>query len=336
MRQQQFVVDSPDFFLTVPSLAQLAGARVPQAIRQVDAHMRAPQMLQTALAVERQLPRNIVATVTWLHTRGLHVLRSRDINAPLPVSGIFPYGGVAAIYLYEASGIFKQDQLVAGVNAKVSSRFSLSTSYTLNRAKSDSDGAGSFAADPYNERPEYGRAGFDLRHRLQLNGSFAAPWGLRLSPLLVAASGRPYNITLGRDLNGDTLFTDRPAFATDLSRVSVVHTLYGVIDLAPLPGQTIIPRNYGAGPAQFAANLRLAKTITIGEEKKAGAGKTARDPYEITFSVQARNVLNHPNLALPVGNLSSPLFGHSVAVAGNSGGGAAGNRRLDLQVKFTF
>ena len=116
----------------------------------------------------------------------------------------------------------------------------------------------------------------------------------------------------------------------------MVHTLYGVFDLAPLPGQTIIPRNYGAGPAQFAANLRLAKTITIGEEKKAGggAGKTGRDPYEITFSVQARNLLNHPNLALPVGNLSSPLFGRSTSLTG--GQGLSGNRRLDMQIKFSF
>jgi hypothetical protein len=86
-------------------------------------------------------------------------------------------------------------------------------------------------------------------------------------------------------------------------------------------------------------NLRLTKTITIGE--RAGASKgpaggkgSGRDPYEITFSVSARNVLNHPNLSLPVGNLSSQLFGHSLAVAG--GGNAAGIRRLDLQVRFTF
>jgi hypothetical protein len=187
-------------------------------------------------------------------------------------------------------------------------------------------------------KPEYGRAGFDVRHRVQFNGSFAAPWGLRLSPLLIATSGRPFNITLGRDINGDTLFTDRPAFATDMKRLSVVRTSFGTFDLAPQAGQTIIPRNYAEGPGQVAVNLRLAKTITIGENaSKAGGKSSGRDPYEITFSVSARNVLNHPNLALPVANLSSPLFGHSVGVGGNSGGSsAAGIRRLDLQVRFNF
>jgi len=41
VRQQQFVVDSPDFYPLIPSLAQLAGNREPQAIRKVDARMRA-------------------------------------------------------------------------------------------------------------------------------------------------------------------------------------------------------------------------------------------------------------------------------------------------------
>ena len=184
---------------------------------------------------------------------------------------------------------------------------------------------------------EYGRAGFDVRHRVQLNGSIEAPWGLRLSPLLTAASGRPFNVTLGRDLNNDTLFTDRPAFARDPNRTSVVRTAFGAFDLAPQAGQAIIPRNYGQGPGQFAMNLRLTKTIEIGGDRKApksqpGAKESGRDPYELIFSISARNLLNHPNLANPVGNLSSSLFGRSVALAG----GAAGSRRLDLQVRFSF
>jgi hypothetical protein len=339
LHQQQFVVASPDFYPTVPSPAQLAGSQQPQAIRKVDAGMRAPRLAQAAVSLERQLPKNTTVTVNYVHTRGLHSLRSRNINTPLPGSGVYPYGRLTAIYLYEASGHLRQDQLITSVNARFSPKFTLTGSYTLNKARSDTDGAGSFPADAYNLAPEYGRAGFDIRHRVQVNGSLAGPWGLRLSPFMVATSGRPFNITLGRDINGDTLFNDRPAFATDPSRPSVVRTAYGALDLAPQPGQTIVPRNYGQGPAQVSVNLRLTKTIEIGEsagasKSSAGGKGSGRDPYEITFSVSARNVLNHPNLSLPVGNLSSPLFDRSLAVAG--GGNAAGIRRLDLQVRFTF
>ena len=41
-------------------------------------------------------------------------------------------------------------------------QLSVTGSYTLNKAESDTDGSGTFAADPYNLRPEYGRAGFDI------------------------------------------------------------------------------------------------------------------------------------------------------------------------------
>src|SRR5204863_1693448 len=139
---------------------------------------------------------------------------------------------------------------------------------------------------------------------------------------------RPFNIVLGRDINGDTLFADRPAFAAGSTGASLVRTAFGIFELAPKPGQPLIPRNYGNGPAQFAMNLRLSRTFTLAEPKSK-----SRDPYELTFSVSARNVFNHPNLGLPAGNLSSPLFGHSTSlVAGGGGGAAAGNRRLDLQV----
>ena len=121
-------------------------------------------------------------------------------------------------------------------------------------------------------------------------------------------NGIQVDYTIGQDVNGDTLFTDRP-------------------------GNPIIPRNSGKGPAQFALNMRLTKTITLHEPPDG----SKRDPYELTLSVNGRNILNHPNYALPVGNLSSPLFGQSTALAAGGGGSsAAGVRRLDLQVKFSW
>jgi len=58
--------------------------------------------------------------------------------------------------------------------------------------------------------------------------------------------------------------------------------------------------------------------------------------------VSARNIFNNVNLALPIGNLSSPLFGQSNGLAGafgpggGGGGGVTANRKIDLQVTFNF
>ena len=328
IHQQQFVLDSPDFYPVVPSLSDLLNSRVPQAIRELDGHIHAPYMAQAGVGVERQLPKNLVLAVNYLHSRGWHNLRSRAITP----TGSVAAPDVTAIYLYESTGNFKQDQLVNSLTARVNPNISFNGSYTLGRANSDTDSASTFPADSYNLRPEWGRAGFDIRHRVQFSGSFAFPWGLRLSPMLVATSNRPVNITIGRDLNGDTIFTDRPGFATDLSRPSVLRTTFGAFDLAPMAGQKIIPRNYGAGPGLVSLNLRLAKTFKLGKEVK---GK--RDPMELTFTALSRNLLNHPNLALPDGNLSSPYFGESTAlVSGGGGNSASGNRRIEFQCRLAF
>ena len=46
-------------------------------------------------------------------------------------------------------------------------------------------------------------------------------------------------------------------------------TKYGTFNLAPLPGETIIPINYGTGFGQFSTNLRLSRTFGWGERKGA-------------------------------------------------------------------
>jgi hypothetical protein len=329
IRQQQFLIKNPDFFPTVPTASVLASAVQPQTIRETDSHWRAPALIQTAVGYERQLPKHITIATNYIHSSGVHQLRSRNINAPLPGSGVLPYGGVNSIYLYEASGIYRQNQLITNVTARVSSKLTFNTSYVYGRAMSNTDGATTFPSNQYNLSSEYGRAAFDIRHRVQLNGSWTTRWGLRFSPFLTITSGRPYNITTGTDLNGDGLYTDRPSFASNGSAPGVLSTICGLLDGVPKPGATIIPRNFGNGPGLVAANLRFSKAFNLGEPKPGHD-----DPRQIVFSVNARNILNHPNYGPPDGNLSSQLFGTSTTLV--NGNGSSGNRRLDLQVRFNF
>ena len=66
-----------------------------------------------------------------------------------------------------------------------------------------------------------------------------------------------------------------------------------------------------------------------------GKGAATRR-YSLTFSASARNLFNRVNFAPPIGNLSSPLFGTSNAIASGFGGTATANRRLELQLRFSF
>jgi hypothetical protein len=134
-------------------------------------------MVQISIGYERQLPKHITVSTNYIHSIGIHTLRSRNINAPLPGTALLPYGGNNAIYLYETSGIFRQNQLITSVNARVNSKISLNSSYVYGSAHSNTDGANTFPSNQYDTGTEYGRAGFDIRHRFQLNGSMTPRWG---------------------------------------------------------------------------------------------------------------------------------------------------------------
>lgn len=67
-----------------------------------------------------------------------------------------------------------------------------------------------------------------------------------------------------------------------------------------------------------------------------GGNPASNRRYSLTFSVNARNILNKVNPATPVGNLSSNSFGESVALAGGPFSSAAANRKIELQAMFSF
>ena len=65
-------------------------------------------------------------------------------------------------------------------------------------------------------------------------------------------------------------------------------------------------------------------------------GGPANRRFNLTFSVSGRNIFNNVNYSSPVGNLSSPIFGKPDALSGGFFSSNAANRRIDLQVRFSF
>ncbi len=342
--QTQYIVSDPlllGLFPNVPSEAALAALNQPQTIWNKEAGLTQPYFIQSSISVERSLPRNVTLSLSYVNTRGLHQLRARNINAPLFRGGPRPFSTADNIYQYETSGVYKQQLFVAATTMRLNPRFSLNANYTLGKADGDTDGPGSFPSEPYNLTTEFGRASTDIRHRFTLAGNMETHWGLSFSPLIVAMSGAPFNITTGADDNDDSLFVDRPAFATDLTRPSVVQTPFGAFDLSPLPGSRIIPRNFANGPGYFSVNLRVAKTINFGKPAAAQARGPEVRPYRLTFSIAVANLFNRTNSGTPIGNLTSPLFGESNSLAqftplATGGGSATSNRSVALRAQFNF
>jgi len=343
--------------------------------------LRAGYVMQTAVSLERQLTKSANVAVSYLNSRGVHQFLSRNINAPFPntydpndpTSGVRPFGNVGNIYQYESGGTFEQNQLIVNANVRMGSKVSLFGWYTLNYVNANTSGASSFPNNQYDLAENFGPTSYDVRNRVFVGGTIAMPRGVRLSPFLVVSSGIPFNITLGQDYNGDSIFNDRPAFATPgQTGPNIVVTQWGTFNSTPQPGQAVIPPYYGIGPGRFALNLRVSKTIGFGPEtKKSAAGMGGPDGppgggrgpggggprgggfggamggpiglggattrrYSLTFSVNARNIFNNINYAPLVGNLSSPIFGQPNSIAGGPYGSSSAPRKIELQAMFNF
>ena len=368
--QQQNVFTNPDFFPNVPSSFQAT-----QIVQQLSPNLRAPYIMQSAVTVEHQLPRNTTLAVTYTNSHGLHQFRSVDINAPfpgtynpnVPDSGTYPLGHPGPVFLAESSGLYNQNQLIANVNTKFNGAVSLFGFYVYNRALSNTDGISTFPANPYNFAGEYGPAATDVHHRVTFGGSVSLKWDVRISPFVIIQSGAPFDITTGSDPFGTTLFNARPGIATDPNQPGVIQTAYGLLDPNPSPGERILSRNFGHGPGQVRVNLRLSKAIGFGSEtggsrsaQRAGGGgpntaaiaTTGRGiggilgmpatghRYNLIFSISARNLLNRTNAGPINGDITSPLFGQANQVAGGPNGEGmyetANNRQLEMQVRLAF
>jgi Carboxypeptidase regulatory-like domain/TonB dependent receptor len=272
--QQQFTLGNGDVsaecftqsFTTFNQAACGTGTSATRSTYQVTPGYHSPYTQQFGASIERQLTKKQTATLTYLHSQGVHQLVEINANAPYSPTYNAANGN---LYQYFPEGIYKQDQLILNTNARFSPNFSVFGFYTLSFAHTDGSGS-TIASNSNNLRQDYGRAGFVSRNQIFLIGNYSGPWGIRFNPFLIAQAGRPFNITTGSDNNGDSFINDRPYVANSsecsAGATGFYQTSYGCLDTnqTPLAGETLIANNAGSGPAAVALNLRISRSFGIG------------------------------------------------------------------------
>ncbi len=173
----------------------------------LDPDLRAPYYINSMFSIEQQLPKALVGTISYSFNRGIHLFRTRNINAPLPETGLRPDPEQGNIYATESSGKSIRHELAFGISRRFSTRFTFFSNYRLAWAMDDS----AFPADNYNLKTEWARSSIDRRHSFNMVLMINLPWGIRIIPNLFINSGAPFNITTGLDDNLDGQFNDRPA-----------------------------------------------------------------------------------------------------------------------------
>ncbi len=318
-------------------------------IYQVSPNLRRQYDIISSLAVEKSFAARGRVSVEFAAVRGVHQFLSLNANAPLPGtfdgaepgSGVRPLGGTGNVYQYGSGGISKGRIVTVNAFLRPNRRLTISTVYYYERAFSNAAGAGSFASDSYDISRDYGQMAITPRHRLFASAGINLPWSMHMGAMLNATSGTPFNITTGTDLNGDSIYNDRPAYASDSTRASALDTRYGSFDSSPTAGQRIIPFDSAVGPSFASLQVSVSKAFPVGPKAavKPGpqaAAQKADRPWELLFSLEADNALNETNPAIPIGVLSSPLFGKSISLAPGLSTNQAANRMVWLRGAFSF
>lgn len=288
---------------------------------------------QFSFGIEREVVKNLAFSASYVGVRGLHLTTSRDINllpAPVnPAKGIRDWGAFAAnptgaaffvnplVFqenLYESNANSDYHGLMLEATHRMSRRATFHFNYTFSKAIDETtDFNSDFQPnDQTNRRAERALSSFDQRHKVVLYAVMQTPekanrlWADTLfTPIFRYSSSRPFNLLAGTELNNDRHnTTDRPYFAG---------------------------RNTGIGPAFGAFDLRIARRIPVGENRK------------LEIMAEAFNLFNNLNYT-SVNNVVGPISG-PFNLRGRDDRGpsdplgftaAADPRRIQLGVRFSF
>ncbi|MDQ4080386.1 MAG: hypothetical protein M3125_06470, partial [Gemmatimonadota bacterium] len=269
--------------------------------------MEAPENRQMSVGIGHQFTADLALNIDYVHQDVRHLYNRLNANylntQPNPdVRVLTPnYGD---IILWDDFARAKYDAVMMSVNYR-RGRLLSNLAYTLGFAKADYDAvtAPAFAfRSSYNMQETAG----DERHRIVLSEVADFDWlgGLQIAGIVTLASPRPFNASIGQDLNFDNDFGDD--FLPDGS---------------PSGKRTIRPDNAWKNWYRN-VDLRLGKSLFTAQ------GTTVR------LTAEVFNVFNTDNIAA-YGGRQKTAAGADITDFGRPTG-AFGARRAQVGARFEF
>jgi hypothetical protein len=283
---------APDHRLSESVATALAGGSYPSVTIPIDPGFRTGYAHHAFAGWEQRITNIGTVSATVVLARGFDRLGTIDYNPvvpalgpgrrPLDVNGVA--GTSASVLQYTSFGETWYRGLTLSLDSTPRAGAAVRVSYTWSKAEDtttdfqsaflpQNNGRGRDPADPgglpldFRAGDERGPAPHDQRHRVVASAVAPLPGGVRVSGLLSAASGWPFNVLAGVDLNGDR---DGGSFPSDRARRVFADPA------------TSVPRNSDRLPAQVSLDVRVSRPI--------GAG-----PLEIEPILEIFNVFNRTN-----------------------------------------
>jgi hypothetical protein len=285
----RFILDNPPYPVTPPDLQG-----VPTSVVTLDPRARIPYTVQYSAGIERQITAKSTLSATYVGSRGIHLFRSVDANAPLPPTyGLRPNLSLGQDREIQSEGYQKSNALELTFRGNPTKFLTGQVQYTFGKTYNDTTGITFFPANSYAPAADWGRSDTDRRHKFDLLGTAQAGRLFVFGVALSLYSGKPVNITTGSDNNHDGIINDRPSG---------------------------VERNTLPGPAFINLDLSLAHDFLL--------SKSPEHSRTFTVSLNSFNVLNHPNDMTYIGVITSPFFGRAVQAQ------PPRRIQLDMQFKF--
>jgi hypothetical protein len=325
-RQQDLVITNPGF--PDPFAGGSAQQVLPASRYTLADGLVMPKRLMANVGISQQVAKGFGVNVSYSRTRGENRFRGRNINAP--IDGRRPDPAVGNVTQVESTASMRGETFVAGVNFQIPARrIMLFANYAWLKQETDADGAFSLPADSYDLGSEWGPVMGVPRH--SVTGMFSMPLisTVRLSLTGGVRSGAPYNITTGRDDNGDTVFNDRPeGVGRNAGRTQMTWEIGGRLSYAFGFGQR--PQS-GAGAGGHGQPVMIVQRIggASGGDISGAFGGGAEDKrIRFELFVSGSNIFNAVNRMGYSGVMTSPFFGQATA--------AQPGRRIDVGVRVGF
>jgi hypothetical protein len=346
--------------------SRLAGAILGLDLVLPQRELKTPYAMHYALTLEHQFKGDYLASVAYVGTLGVKLLRvstpDRGLNdsrldniiklrsltaanpfpditgALLPAqSTIISQSFTIARTFFESSGRSNYNSLQVELRKRYSGGLQFGTALTYSHAVDDVsdffDMAGAFAL-PQNslQRSERADANFDVRLRSVTHFVYAFSKdsllrNWQVSGIVTAQSGQPYTVNSVIDVNHDGNLTDRLNSTNGLVRGPIGGDRRIQLQLAP-----------GVHPLSLLAPDGLDGVVGRNTFRAPGLfnvdlafirNVTIQDNLRLNFRIEIFNVLNRANYGIPVRILEAPGFGTSVNTTVPA-------RMIQLGMKFQF
>ncbi|MBA3357388.1 MAG: TonB-dependent receptor [Pyrinomonadaceae bacterium] len=308
------------------------------SIRPVQFNLDNPYTQVWNLNLQRELWWNTVVTLGYAGSRGVHLLRSSDVNLPTPDIGadgtpFYPAGrprpntAFTTIELKSSDGNSWYNALIFEVRKRFSRGFSAQSSYTFSR-NIDTTQASTFFSDSTNGTttafPEFsglnynrGLADYHAKHNLVVNFTWEIPFarglngvtgkildGWQLAGIGQMRSGNPLTVFVARN-RSRSQWSPSLAPGIGFDRANIAPGFNAETAVVGDPGGYFDPAAFRLQPAGRLGNLGRGvligpnlRTFDFSAVKKTRWSRLGENAL-IQFRVEAFNIFNRANFGNP-------------------------------------